>query len=90
MRLHGYLHARTRFQATHATEGYVSFHHIFTRRPEGCRYAIVEVIPEEYLVIDTFDTRYENHIFTAGASHGHPSLDAAIVAGILLYETPTV
>lgn len=88
MRLHGYLHAETRFQATHATEGYVAYQHIFVSRPDGCRYAIVEVIPEEYLVIDLFDTQCDNHIFTPGALRSYPTLDAAVLAGILLYEAP--
>jgi hypothetical protein len=86
MRLHGYIHARTHFQATHATEGYIQFRTIFLNRPSDCRYAVVEVIPEEYLVIDLFDTQFDNNIFTPGGMRSHPTLNAAILAGILLYE----
>ena len=88
MRLHGYLHPDTQFTGAAYTEGYVPFLHVFVHRPPSCRYAIVEIIPEEYLVIDLFDTQLANHIFVVGAYQSHSTLNAAIVAGILLYQHP--
>lgn len=89
MRLHGYLHRHTRLQVTHATEGFVPYSYVFVHRPDHCRYAVVEVVPEEYIVIDLFDTQLTNHTFTVGDYRAYPSLDAAVVAGVLMYDHVT-
>lgn len=70
-------------------EGSSVFDEIYVRRPDDCRYAVVE-IDEQIYVIDLFDTRAEHRggrrLLTRGKTTPYGSLDAAVMATTLGYD----
>lgn len=69
-------------------EGYSTLTNIFMRRDGGCRYAVVEDTTG-VLVVDLFDLRWagpDRFAMAVGAHQRHATLDAAIMATLLLYK----
>lgn len=70
-----------------ADVGYTELGDIFVRRPNRCRYAILEDV-RSFIVADMFDVQWLDKTQFAmqlGAHHRHTTYDAAIMAASLTY-----
>lgn len=68
--------------------GTSTFTEIFIRRPSGCRYAILEPVDRAfYMVVDMYDTRVDGLKVYMGNNVTYPTLDAAITAPMLSYDS---
>lgn len=69
--------------------GSSTFAEIFVRRPNGCRYAIMEPVDKRnyFMVVDMYDTRVDGLNVHMGNNTVYPSIDAAIAAPMLSYSS---
>lgn len=68
--------------------GTSTFAEIFVRRPDKCRYAIVEPVDRRYyMVIDLYDTRISGLDVFMGNNTVFPTYEAAIAAPMLTYDS---
>tara|TARA_R110000868_G_scaffold261331_3_gene519420 strand:+ start:1273 stop:1653 length:381 start_codon:yes stop_codon:yes gene_type:complete len=69
-------------------EGTLTFTQVFVNRPDGCRYAIIQPVSgvDEYLVVDLYETTYDDTSVYMGPRLTFSSLDGAIAARMLNYD----
>jgi hypothetical protein len=69
-------------------EGTLTFTQVFISRPDGCRYAIIQPASgvDEYLVVDLYETTYDDTTVFMGSHLTFSTLDGAITARMLNYD----
>ena len=68
-------------------EGVMTYHQVFTERPEDCRYAVVEAGPRKFLVWDMYDVwgTWRSDFRAPPPIRTCTTADSAVVATALLY-----
>lgn len=69
-------------------EGVMTYHQIFTKRPEDCRYAVVAVSPRKFVVWDLYDIwgTWRSDFRAPSPIRICTTADSAVVATALLYD----
>lgn len=68
--------------------GTMTFTQVFVMRPDGCRYAVIEAVaePDKFLVVDLYETTYDDRTVYMGPLLTFPTLDAALMSRMLNYD----
>lgn len=68
--------------------GTMTFTQVFVQRPDSCRYAVIQPASgvDEYLVVDLFETTYDDRAVYMGPHLTFPTLDAALMSRMINYD----